>query len=543
MHISVSKSITFWLLVILLLAAILRLVALPRFPPALYSDETNQGYNAYSLLLTGRDEHGIFLPVSLRSFGDWKPPLPTYLMIPFILLFGLTEFSVRLPSALLGIISIYLSFLLTKFLIGKEAKTMLLVAFFMAISPWHIHQSRSAMLVMVSLTTLLFGTVLFFLGSERRSLLILSATFFSLSIYSYYGMRLIIPLWILVLLWQNYRRPNFFARQIIPFFFTLIVILLPLAAAYLHESNVIFGRAKTVSIFYDRGVDLRLWEYASEDAEQSPLMTRFFHNKIYLYSSEVVRRFFSHLDGRFLFLSGDNAPPFLIPRMGVLYLVDMILIIIGSLYLIRDSIRGKWLIIILLFLSILPAALTYQTPSHNRSFNASFVFLLLASSGLIYLLQRFKQKMIILLITAVYILQMREYLYNYFYVLPHGFASQWLYGLKEVVALTNEPKMLGKRIIFLPSTNIAYIYFLFYNRYDPRKFWQEVRRDYIPDEFGFEHVGSFDRFISLRQGIWEEISKPEQTIFVGRMGEIPESDVTNHIQFPDGKTAFVISIR
>src|SRR3970040_1732828 len=97
----IKKSL-FFLLLILVLAALLRFYHLGTIPPSLYSDEINQGYNAYSLMLTGRDEHGLFLPVSLRSFGDWKPPLPAYLMIPPIYLFGLNEFSVRLPSAILG---------------------------------------------------------------------------------------------------------------------------------------------------------------------------------------------------------------------------------------------------------------------------------------------------------------------------------------------------------------------------------------------------------------------------------------------------------
>ena len=87
----------------MILSAFLRLWHLGSIPSSLYSDEVDQGYNAYSLLKTGKDEHGKFLPVSLRSFGDWKPPLPTYLMIPSIMIFGLNEFAVRFPSAILGL--------------------------------------------------------------------------------------------------------------------------------------------------------------------------------------------------------------------------------------------------------------------------------------------------------------------------------------------------------------------------------------------------------------------------------------------------------
>ena len=50
-----SKNI---LISILILAAALRLFGLTRYPAGLNADEAALGYNAYSLLLTGRDEHG-----------------------------------------------------------------------------------------------------------------------------------------------------------------------------------------------------------------------------------------------------------------------------------------------------------------------------------------------------------------------------------------------------------------------------------------------------------------------------------------------------
>ena len=74
-----------WILVaILILAAVLRLYRLADFPAGLNADEAALGYNAYSLLLTGKDEHGHSWPVNLESFGDFKPAGYAYLLIPFI---------------------------------------------------------------------------------------------------------------------------------------------------------------------------------------------------------------------------------------------------------------------------------------------------------------------------------------------------------------------------------------------------------------------------------------------------------------------------
>ncbi|KKU78425.1 MAG: Glycosyl transferase family 39, partial [Candidatus Amesbacteria bacterium GW2011_GWA2_47_70] len=89
----------FLLIFILILASVLRLYKLSSYPAGLNADEAALGYNAYSLMLTGRDEHGHPWPVNLESFGDFKPAGYAYLLIPFIKVFGLTELAVRLPSA------------------------------------------------------------------------------------------------------------------------------------------------------------------------------------------------------------------------------------------------------------------------------------------------------------------------------------------------------------------------------------------------------------------------------------------------------------
>src|SRR3989344_3343084 len=96
---------------ILILAAILRIWQLGSLPPSLTPDEVALGYNAYSILKTGRDEYGKLLPVVFKSFGDFKPGLYVYWTVPFVAIFGLNEFGTRIPSAVAGIISVYLLYL------------------------------------------------------------------------------------------------------------------------------------------------------------------------------------------------------------------------------------------------------------------------------------------------------------------------------------------------------------------------------------------------------------------------------------------------
>ena len=113
------------LIVILILAAVLRLTYLGQIPAGISPDKVSQGYTAYSLLKTGADEWGIKWPLtSFRSFVDYKAPLQTYLMIPSIAIFGLNEFAVRLPSAIFGILSVYVIYLLTNHLFREKGPTL-----------------------------------------------------------------------------------------------------------------------------------------------------------------------------------------------------------------------------------------------------------------------------------------------------------------------------------------------------------------------------------------------------------------------------------
>src|SRR3989344_3561506 len=129
---------------IFILAFALRFFQLGTNPPGLYWDEVSLGYNAYSILQTGKDEHNRFLPLdTFKAFGDYKPPGYIYAAVPTIALFGLSEFATRLPSALFGSLTVLLTYFLAKRIFEDEA-IALLSAFFLAISPWHLQFSRGA---------------------------------------------------------------------------------------------------------------------------------------------------------------------------------------------------------------------------------------------------------------------------------------------------------------------------------------------------------------------------------------------------------------
>ena len=96
---------------IIVVAVFVRFWGLDKSPASLGFDEAALGYNAYSLLKTGRDEYGNLLPISLRSFNDFKPALYSYLTIPFVFLGGLNDATTRMVSATAGMVSLLFLFL------------------------------------------------------------------------------------------------------------------------------------------------------------------------------------------------------------------------------------------------------------------------------------------------------------------------------------------------------------------------------------------------------------------------------------------------
>lgn len=183
----------------LLLALFLRVYKIGSNPPGLTPDEASLGYNAYSILRTGRDEYGTVLPMIFKSFGDYKPGLYVYLSVPFVGLLGLNEVSVRLPSVIAGVASVYLVYLIVKLLFGKE-KLAVIAGVVAATTPWLIYFSRGAWEVNVALTLTLAGIYFFLKSLEHSKFIILSSLFFALTLLTYQGAKLSTGIVIVILL-------------------------------------------------------------------------------------------------------------------------------------------------------------------------------------------------------------------------------------------------------------------------------------------------------------------------------------------------------
>ena len=133
------------LILVIFLGLILRVVSIDKYPPSLNWDEVSHGYNAYSILKTGKDEWGNLLPAIFRAYGDFKLPLYIYLTVPFVFLFGLNPFSVKLVSIVAGSLTPIIIYLMLTKLFSKKSIIPLIGTIIFTLSPgtifclvWHL---------------------------------------------------------------------------------------------------------------------------------------------------------------------------------------------------------------------------------------------------------------------------------------------------------------------------------------------------------------------------------------------------------------------
>ncbi len=512
------------IILILILASVLRLWNLAGYPMGLNADEAALGYNAYSLLTTGRDEHGYVWPINLESFGDFKPAGYAYMLIPFIKILGLTELAVRMPSALFGILVVLGIYLLCKE-IFEDSNIPEITAFMLAISPWHLHFSRGGWEVNVSTTLLVIGMWLLvkWTKSQKLHYLLLATCHLLLSMYIYQSTRIIAPLLGLAFLVLYYKKFLGNIKQSLTAGITAVILLLPLVWSIVSSGAA--SRFAGVGWLADLGPASRATELRGQHNN------RIFHNKPFLYTLRLVQNYLDHWDGNFLFINGDVIERNKVPETGLFYLTDAILFFIG-VYFMRSKLIWFWF-----FIAPLAAAMTFQTPHALRSHNMVIPMTIIIAVGLSKLLNK---KVFLLLFTIVYGWQFARYLHEYYVHYSYQYPTAWEYGFKELVAYTESVKDKYQKIWVTDKYDQPYIMFLFYSKYDPSKFQGNHKLTYR-DKFNFSTVRDFGKF-HFENTPWEKVKDIHNSLIFAAPEDVPDkgANVIKTINFPNGSPAFKI---
>jgi len=293
------KKNTFIFLLILLLGFTLRFLYLSKIPPEINRDEASVGFNAYSLLKTGRDEHGRGpWPLVFRAFGDYKIPGYIYLIVPLIRIFGLNSFSVRFPAAFFGFLTLIIAYFLIKELFPKRENLALAFTLLLSLAPFHLHYCRQQFEAPVALFFNLTG-ILWLLKSRKKQLfLFLSLPFFIASFFIYNSPLFIIPP-LLVWTFLIYRK-DFLSKKRLFFSFITVLILSLAWISYFYlvgEGNQ--GRANTTIFKQIKSVEQINHNIYFLSKKEIPLFIgRLFNNKPFFWF--IIKKS-SNKQGNFFF--------------------------------------------------------------------------------------------------------------------------------------------------------------------------------------------------------------------------------------------------
>ncbi|MBU4210199.1 phospholipid carrier-dependent glycosyltransferase [Patescibacteria group bacterium] len=506
-----NKKTKIILLLITLTAFFIRIYKTNSYPPLLW-DETAIGYNAYSILKTGKDEYGEFLPLIFKSFGDYKPGFYIYLTVPFVAIFGLNPLSVRLPSIILGSLTPLFLYLLITQINPKNKKTRnlaLISALILAFNPYNIHYSRGAWETNILTFQLILASYFFFkaITSEnavtrrgnikKNNYFLLSSLAFSLSLYTYQSAKMISLFLIFILFSINLKtnvnavtrrgkiqknKNKFLKHFILPLF----LLSLPIIYGLLFSSDT--NRLKVLSLFsYPRSQQ----ETETIISEGNKLDYQIFYNQPIFFLRNFLNRYFNHFSPKFLIFQGDwQNPRHSAPYIGVILYPSIIFLLIGIFHSLSFSTLSIFFLFWLLIAPI-PASLTRDSIQATRTMSLSIPIVFFISLGLNSFLSFIHKSYFINLpagrhghksiFFTFYFLLITVYFFSFFYYsdlylnhMTKKSPQDFLYGYEESIQYLIKNQNKYDNIYFTDFYNQPYIYYLFYSKYPPLKYQQQA---------------------------------------------------------------------
>jgi 4-amino-4-deoxy-L-arabinose transferase-like glycosyltransferase len=463
------------------------------FEPCLNEDELAHTYNTYSVMRTGRDEHGRF-PIRFLSFGENKLPVTGLIGIPAQLFFGQTETAVRLPTHVLGVLMPIFFFVVAKCLFGRQAYG-LAAAFLGSSMIWiqsmarHQHEA-----------TVLAALVLFFILCVTRYshkpsclLALIAAILFFLQLYTYHSAKIVAPF---LALWAitHVAKHDGGCRRALSLGITLLLTGLFFAATEFAQPT---NRIGNLFMLTAPGFIAEIEE--ARRVGGSPLI----YNKLIYGIIRVFENYTNYLSPSFLIELSDANARFGSSSVSLMSPVHYVLTTLGVVMMLRNRAKHGWFLVLFLLVSVAPAALVMLERSSTRSYLLTIPLVLIASYSLVHIFDILHKRINVVLayagivaIVIIHSLFVFQSWKNYFTVYLNDKvtfqATQC--GSLQMARYVWQNAAAYNEIYVTNRLGQVYMYLLFTGGpYEPRAY-QKAQKNYTYNEYGFFEQTHLDRF-------------------------------------------------
>jgi hypothetical protein len=415
------------LIFIILIGFSLRVGWLGKYPIGFHSQEALLGYRGKLLADNLVDETGRKLPLIFTSFEGYQLPMPSYLVAISVKIFGLNEWAVRFPLAVMGCLGLMAFLGILYQLFPKKKWIVFWSVLVMAINPWSVFLSRTTSEIFLLFNLFLLISWLFLVLVYKRYLKAL--TILLIGIFLIF-LSITISYWRLPAAKQDFINKNFG-------FFTNLSIL--------------------NSINQMRGENLNFGD---------PILGKLFYNKTF-YALKFFEKTAQQLNPQFYFAAGEGNPFHGLTNFGPILVVFLPLFLFGIWHLFKTkelSKYKKWLLILFFFAILLSAFDSHIFNQEKLVFAFPVMAILIG-----YAINRLKKYQVVLLIVLL-IFNFSFVFYDAFRKEPLRAQEEWQFGVKQMLWKL-EPLLDNYDKVFLTDSYSQDIgsQFLFYFNYPQEK--------------------------------------------------------------------------
>lgn len=476
-------------------------------PTALVHDELIYVMQAKSLRLTGTDMSGQWNPWSLQPFNSAFAELPSILMSLAISSTANPILNAKLIHILVGIA---LPFVLSWFAFGiwKNKHFALCTLIVASVNPWMWQFSRMMFDSLFSVFFYLLAGAIILNVKNWWKLLALPALFFAF--YQYQGLKLIfIPFILLVCGFVLIEKKLLFNKKFITskfdseiwsvliisilsiiLFFYYLMIALPQQSASARLSQI---------VFFEK-------EYITQEVTQNRQLslitpvTSLVINKYSVVALTITKNVLKTLNPTFIFFAADEAANrFVTTKHGYLYLIDFLLILVGTYFLLKDSKMGKCVLyFLLLMVSLIPAVLTV---GQSFTFRAALFYVLLLpliSYGITRIIET-RKTIYVIAIVSVYALSVLNFTYHYFYQYPVYAADGQFFSERVLASYIDRIPKDRKVLVYSVDQEYLFNSYLFYNNLYNENTVDTIKQAITSNQFRVDNVEFRDTCIDPNQ--------------------------------------------